>query len=93
MTRPAHRFSGAVPAPVLEAINGGMNPSAAWRNHLGITAATLATTLGVSLERLEMLEMASATAIGPRTTLAPALGIQPGQMGLWNVGYPHTWRP
>lgn len=61
-------------------IDQEMSPVKAWRTHLGLTQAEVATRMGISQSAYAQQELAGHKRKSTREKVAAALGISPGQL-------------
>ena len=78
----AKRFSGLIPNEVVNLMfdGDGMSIARAWREHLGLTQAELATRAGISQAGLAQMEAARNPRKATRIKLAAALGLDREQL-------------
>lgn len=69
-----------IPHEVLSKTVDGETPMKAWREHLGLTQAEIAKSIGVSQSSYAQTEASAAPRKSTREKVAKALGIKPEQL-------------
>jgi DNA-binding XRE family transcriptional regulator len=77
----AGKVQGTVPHEVVElAFERGISPMAAWREHLGLTQAAMASRVGITQAAYAQMERAKRPRTATLEKVAAALGLQAEQL-------------